>query len=85
MAEKIGHQWALEKLDRGWRELGGAMYPDSNIAQPTYALRGNYGLSRSPEPVEQDKSPPTYEELHPPVEPRDDSSRDDRDHGLERD
>lgn len=84
MAQKFGQQWALEKLDRGWRELGGVMFPDSNIAQPMYPLRGNYGLSQSRESAEPDPSPRSYEELHPVVEPRDDPSLPDRDPGLDR-
>lgn len=84
MAEKIGRQWALEKIDRGWRELGGIMFSDSNIAQPMYPLRGNYGLFQSRNAVERDPSSGRYEDLHPVVEPRDDRSRDDRDLGLER-
>jgi hypothetical protein len=40
MAEKIGSEFAREQLDRGRREIGGFFFPDSNIAQPNYPLRG---------------------------------------------
>ena len=45
MAGKIGEKFAGEMVDRGRRELGGFLYPDSNIAQPTYPLHGDTARS----------------------------------------
>jgi hypothetical protein len=40
MAEKLGERFAADMGQRGFRELGGFLYPDSNIAQPTYPIHG---------------------------------------------
>lgn len=42
MAGKIGEEFVKDMIGRGFRELGGTLYPDSNIAQPMYPLRGGY-------------------------------------------
>ncbi len=42
MAEKMGSEFARDMRGRGFRELGGVFFPDSNIAQPQYPLRGGY-------------------------------------------
>jgi hypothetical protein len=39
VAKKIGENRLSEAIDRGYRELGGFFYPDSNIAQPMYPSR----------------------------------------------
>jgi hypothetical protein len=78
MAEKFGTDFVNDMIDRGRRELGGVMYPDSNIAQPMYPLRGSIGISKEAESKE------TFEDLHPvdigPPEP----NKDDRDRGMDR-
>lgn len=80
---KFGEDFFNDMVDRGRRELGGLLYPDSNIAQPMYPLRGNYGLlKQSDRAVETEKT--DYEDLHPTGSGRDDSERDDRDRGIER-
>jgi len=42
MAGKIGDEYVRDMLDRGRRELGGALFTESNVAQPMYPLRGGY-------------------------------------------
>jgi hypothetical protein len=36
MAKKWGEDFVSDQLHRGVRELGGFLYPESNIAQPMY-------------------------------------------------
>ena len=81
MAGKIGEEFARDMVDRGRRELGGFMFPESNIAQPMYPLRGQYGVSKEAEPSLEEHAS-TFEELHPTGISRDDHGRDDR--GIER-
>jgi hypothetical protein len=81
MAGKFGEEFARDMLDRGRRELGGVLYTDSNIAQPMYPLRGNYGLSKETEAGKETQEK-TFEELHP-VGP-DEPGRDNPDRGIER-
>ena len=40
MAGKHGERFVDEMIDRGRRELGGVLFPESNIAQPMYPLHG---------------------------------------------
>jgi hypothetical protein len=81
MAGKFGEDFFWDMVDRGRRELGG-LWPESNIGQPMYPLRGNYGPPKEADSIEPDKSEPSFEELHP-VEPgRDDHGPDDP--GIER-
>jgi hypothetical protein len=42
MAKKMGEDIAKDFLDRGRRELGGAIMTESNVAQPMYPSRGGY-------------------------------------------
>jgi hypothetical protein len=73
MAQKLGSQYAWEQLDKGRRELGGFFFPDSNIAQPNYPVRGPV--------IGKEIEAPTTHELETP---RDDKGRDDRDRGMDR-
>jgi hypothetical protein len=73
MAEKIGSEFARDALDRGRRELGGFFFPDSNIAQPNYPLRGPI--------IGKEIEAPTAGERETS---RDDKDRDDRDRGMDR-
>jgi hypothetical protein len=86
MPGKIGEEFFREMIDRGRRELGG-LWPDSNIAQPMYPLRGYYGPSKEADSIGTDKLEPSFEELHPVGPGRDDHGRDGRDNpdrGIER-
>ena len=57
MAGKFGADFASDMLDRGRREIGGALYADSNVAQPMYPLRSGF------EPPKEAESP-TMEQDH---------------------
>ena len=81
---KLGERFVEDMVDRGRRELGGFFYPDSNIAQPGYPLRGSYGPSKEAESIDRSAHEPTFEELHPVGPDRDDPGRDDRDRGFDR-
>ena len=84
MAHKIGESFFHEKIDRGWRELGGLFYEGSNIAQPMYPLRGTYGPPKDIESPDLNAKEASYEDLHPVEVSRDDTGREDRDRGLDR-
>ena len=79
MGRKIGEGWLREMGDRGWRELGGVFYEDSNIAQPMYPQRGGYV---APEQSEPSKDSVLDERLKQAEASRDDPGRDDR--GMDR-
>jgi hypothetical protein len=79
MAEKIGSEFAREKVGRGFRELGGVLYPDSNIAQPTYPIRGPIIGKEIEKPVIG-----LDEHQHLADQSRDDKGRDERDDGMDR-
>jgi hypothetical protein len=81
MSRKFGQEFAREWLGKGPREIGGFFFPDSNIAQPMYPLRGSYGLWKESE-AGKEKQERTFEELHP-VGP-DEPGRDEQDRGIER-
>jgi len=49
MSKKWFEDHAWDMADRGRRELGGVFFTDSNIAQPTYPLRGSYSLLKQAE------------------------------------
>jgi hypothetical protein len=49
MAGKLGEHRLSEAIDRGFRELGGFFFPESNIAQPMYPSR-TVGESPKAEP-----------------------------------
>jgi hypothetical protein len=83
MAGKIGEDFFQDMVDRGRRELGGVLYPDSNIAQPMYPLRGNYGPPKEAVSIGLDKPEPSFEELHP-VGPGRDDGPDDPNREIER-
>jgi hypothetical protein len=83
MPGKIGEDFFRDMVDRGRRELGGVLYQDSNIAQPMYPLRGNYGSPKEPPSIGVGKSELTFEELHP-VGPGRDDGPDDPNRGIER-
>jgi hypothetical protein len=46
---KIGTEYARDMIGRGFRELGGTLYADSNVAQPMYPLRGGPGPPKEAE------------------------------------
>jgi hypothetical protein len=82
MAEKIGSEFTRDMIDRGRRELGGVLFPESNVAQPMYPLRGGYGVSQEKE-AEREESV-LGEHLDRANQSRDDPGRDDRDQGIDR-
>ena len=63
MAGKIGERFVSEMIDRGRRELGGALFPESNIAQPMYPLHGGYGKETAVPTVEAREESVTAEYL----------------------
>jgi hypothetical protein len=83
MPGKIGEEFFRDMVDRGRRELGG-LWPEGNIGQPMYPLRGYYGPSKEAESIGLDKHEPSFEELHPVRPGRDDHGRDDLSRGMER-
>ena len=84
MTGKIGEEYFRDMVDRGRRELGGLLYSDSNIAQPMYPLRGQYGLAKEADSPRPEKDDPSFDGLHPIGASRDDRERDDRDRGMDR-
>jgi hypothetical protein len=77
MAGKIGEEFAKDMADRGWRELGGAMYPDSNIAQPMYPRHGRHEVSKEAESPGLEEYGSTLDaRLNPPEASRDDHGQD---------
>jgi hypothetical protein len=85
MAHKFGDAYVNDMVDRGRRELGGVMYPDSNIAQPMYPLRGTYGPPKQLDGPESTDKEASLDNIHPTEISRDDLGKDDRDPGMERD
>jgi hypothetical protein len=83
IGHKYGEAFVHEKIDRGFRELGGLFYEGSNIAQPMYQLRGTYGPAKEPEGPEPNEKDPGLEEPHPVEASRDDPGKEDP--GMERD
>lgn len=81
---KIGEEFFRDFVDRGRRELGGVLYPDSNVAQPMYPLRGQYGVSKQVDTPSIEERESDFDRMHPTEPPRDDHTRDERDRGLER-
>jgi hypothetical protein len=81
MARKLGEDYFNDMIDRGRREVGGFFYPESNVAQPMYPLRGTSGISKEAA-CEAEAPKPTFEELYPTGPGRDDPGRDDR--GIDR-
>jgi hypothetical protein len=84
MAEKFGSEFARDMLDRGRRELGGAFYNDSNVAQPMYPLRGGYEPPKEAAAIENDRGSILGERLQLAEASRDDHGRDDKDKGLDK-
>jgi hypothetical protein len=84
MGHKYGEAFFQEKIDRGFRELGGFFYDGSNIAQPMYQLRGTYGPAKEPDGPEPTGIEPGAEEPHPIDASRGDPGKDDKDIGIER-
>jgi hypothetical protein len=82
MGRKIGSEFVKDMIDRGRRELGGALYGDSNIAQPMYPLRGGYEPSKETPGVEEHGSMIGDRVKQAEIE-LDDQGRDDR--GIDRD
>ena len=76
MRQKFGEEFARNQLDLGRREIGGLWYDGSNIAQPSYPLRGHYGPTKEMESPGLSEPSPSYEELHPVGPSRDDLGRD---------
>jgi hypothetical protein len=80
---KIGERFVDDMIDRGRRELGGFFFPDSNIAQPTYPLRGGYEVSKEAEsPGLEEHGSTLADRLKQAEINRDDPGRDDR--GMDR-
>jgi len=78
---KLGERFVDDMIDRGRRELGGAMFSDSPIAQPMYPLRGGYEVSKGG----MDKTEPTLAERLEEAQPAiGGPEQDDRDRGFER-
>jgi hypothetical protein len=86
MAAKIGSEFAKDFWDRGRRELGGFFFPDSNIAQPMYPLRGGYSIGKEVEPPAADarESSVLGEHLERANQARDDRDQNEPDKGQER-
>jgi hypothetical protein len=79
MPGKYGEAFVDEKIDRGFREIGGFFYEGSNIAQPMYQLRGTYEPAKEPDGPELAEQQPALEEPQPTEFSRDDPGKDDRD------
>jgi hypothetical protein len=84
MADKFGSEFARDMLDRGRRELGGALYADSNVAQPMYPLRGGYEPSKDTAAMENDRGSILGERLQQAEASRDDHGSGDKDKGLDK-
>jgi hypothetical protein len=84
MAEKIGSEYFRDMKARGWRELGGALFPDSNIAQPMYPPRGGYANTKEAEApaTEEPKGSVIEDRLAQAGQDRDDHGKEDR--GMDR-
>ena len=54
MAKKMGEDIAKDFWDRGRRELGGAIFTDSNVAQPMYPTRGYEPPKEAEAPAKQE-------------------------------
>ena len=85
MAEKLGSGHAREMFDRGFREVGGTLYGESNVAQPMYPNRGGYEPPKENESpaMEAEQGSVLEERLAQAKENRDDRGRDDK--GMDRD
>jgi len=80
MRGKIGDGIAGDFFDRGRRELGGFLYPDSNIAQPLFPNRG--GTIAPKEFEKHEHTPDAHIEQAEPS--RDDRGRDEPDIDIDR-
>jgi hypothetical protein len=83
---KFGDRFVDDMIDRGRRELGGFFFPDSNIAQPSYPLRGGYSIGKevgAPKADEREAST-LGEHLERANQSRDDPGRDEPDRGIDR-
>ena len=79
---KFGDRFVDDMVDRGRREIGAFFYPDSNIAQPMYPLRGDVARD-APGPDAQGPSlSDRLQEAEPA--PPETPARDERDRGIER-
>jgi len=83
MAQKFGEAFFHDMIDRGRRELGGLMFEGSPAAQPMYPLRGTYGPPKELDGPESSTLEPSHKELSAELS-REDTGRDDRDLGMER-
>jgi hypothetical protein len=83
MPGKIGEEFFRDMVDRGRHEWGSVFYQDSNIAQPMYPLRGNYGPPKEAPSIGLEKPELSFEELHP-VGPGRDDGPDDPNREIER-
>ena len=81
---KIGERLAEDFLDRGRRELGGVLYPDSNIAQPGYPSHGGREISKEIESPTIEEGSILDDRLKQVEMSRDDDGRDDRSQDLDR-
>ena len=81
---KLGEQFVSDMWDRGRRELAGALFHDSNIAQPMYPLRGGYAEKATESPAVQEPGDSMIDDRIAQIGPgRDDPGKEDR--GIERD
>ncbi len=80
---KIGDRFVDDMIDRGFREIGGFFFHDSNIAQPMYPRRGGYEVSKQTDsPGLEEYGSTLGDRLKQAEISRDDPGRDDR--GMER-
>ena len=77
MPEKIGRDFVRDMIDRGRREIGG-LWPDGNVPQPMYPLRGGYANMKEPESpaVEEPNSSVVDDRLAQVDQDRDDRGQD---------
>jgi hypothetical protein len=83
MAKKFGTDFAKDMLDRGRRELGGALFTDSNVAQPMYPLHARDSAKEAEPPTVQEEKGSILESRMKEVEAsKEDPGREDR--GMDR-
>ena len=83
---KIGDRFVADMIDRGHREIGGFFYPDSNIAQPMYPLRGGYEVTKEANSRGVDEHETSLSDrLKQSGIGADDPGRDEPDQGIDRD
>jgi hypothetical protein len=81
MAGKIGERFVSDMIDRGRRELGGVLYPDSNVAQPMYPIHSE--PARDAPDLTADAGPSLADRLQQEPPAQGPPAPDDRDRGIE--